>query len=65
MVDSVDKDNPILYTMKLHETVRVNNQGIYVIRVPGGWLYVYSGNSVQFVPFNNEFMLENKSTVPF
>lgn len=45
-----------LYSMKLHETIIINNGGVHIaiIRVPGGWVY-RSGTDMCFVPYNNEF----------
>ena len=44
--------------LELHETLRVSDD-IYVIRVPGGWIYViYSDMGIfsTFVPYNTEFL---------
>jgi len=43
----------MIYGMKLHKKVNVA-AGINALRVPGGWIYDYSGQPV-FVPFNDEF----------
>jgi hypothetical protein len=48
-----------LYTLELHESIE--EFGIIIIRVPGGWLYdawdMKTDEFKQgiFVPFNNEF----------
>ena len=46
------------YGMKLHEE-RAVAEGVYVLRVPGGWLYkIWSGGVKQvpvFVPHSREF----------
>jgi len=51
-----------IYKLKLHEIHSIENTPIYVIRVPGGWLYTVecpTGDTVQsFVPYNQEFMGE-------
>lgn len=52
--------------MKLHEVVDMENERINasVMRVPGGWLYIFTADWVAgvqgiqgttFVPYNNEF----------
>jgi hypothetical protein len=55
------RENKDLYNMRLHETGVVDND-CKILRVAGGWLYIYQfnnsvGNSVSsvFVPFNEEF----------
>jgi hypothetical protein len=50
----------LLYNMKLHTVLHFN--GFTVVRVPGGWIYIYGydNDCGVFVPFNNEFQkLEN------
>ncbi len=47
-----------LYTMRLHETIYdPKNESLKIIRVPGGWIYVYYHNVVTpvFVPYHSEF----------
>ena len=53
-----------LYKMKLNELMSIK-PNIEVLRVAGGWVYMYttinrSGTSIStvFVPFNNEFQNE-------
>ncbi|MDD5358298.1 MAG: hypothetical protein PHX80_04075 [Candidatus Nanoarchaeia archaeon] len=48
-----------IYKLKLNESVTLED-GWYVTRVPGGWIYkLYSSNCLAvFVPFNNEFQEE-------
>jgi len=48
-----------IYNMELNEIMEPESGGLweslmYIIRVPGGWIYNYIGQSV-FVPYNNEF----------
>ena len=43
----------ILYELQLHQSVD-SMQGFQILRVAGGWVYIFPENSV-FVPFNNEF----------
>jgi hypothetical protein len=38
-----------IYTMKLHEMLKVNNY-IDVMRVPGGWIYEFDSERYVFVP---------------
>lgn len=51
-----------IYKLELHEKVRFD-YGFEVMRVPGGWVYIFTGNfdgatrDSVFVPFNNEFMI--------
>ncbi len=40
--------------MKLHEFTKVKEANLYVLRVPGGWLYVDNHGSC-FVPLSKEF----------
>jgi len=54
-------ENEELYEMELHEEKQVT-LGLYVIRVPGGWIYRSEASnndnwtiSTTFIPFNNEF----------
>lgn len=51
-----------IYSLKLHETLWINNLQLSVIRVAGGWIYqdydIREDSPVgvgTFVPFNNEF----------
>ena len=59
-----------IYELELHRRTKVKN-GVYVTRVPGGWIYEigndvpnpnpnfkdwYVQYSLVFIPFNNEFM---------
>jgi len=46
---------PDIYNMELHEKLTWN--GLIIIRVPGGWIYIYENgkNIAVFVPFNSEF----------
>lgn len=54
-----------IYSLGYHEQLALNND-LYVLRVPGGWIYcdkVYQQNT--FVPYNDEFnnpFLMNKDT---
>lgn len=44
-----------LYSLELHQQVYINPE-INILRVPGGWIYIYKKyNTNTFVPFNNEF----------
>jgi hypothetical protein len=43
-----------IYKLKLHQET-FTDDGIYILRVPGGWIYGIGNNNV-FVPYNNEFM---------
>lgn len=55
-----------IYDLKLHEEVNLN-YGFKAMRVPGGWIYtIYEISNTgdknvtrTFVPFNNEFMIED------
>jgi len=48
-----------IYKMKLHDEIYPNtNAHIRIIRVAGGWIYIFFGESnltSTFVPYNNEF----------
>lgn len=48
-----------IYAMELHDEIEITPM-LDVIRVPGGWIYVFytaeDDLSHIFVPFNNEFM---------
>ena len=55
-------DTPI-YNLELHEAVSViidNTKQIDILRVPGGWIYNYKDGNDIFVPYNNEFIKEDK-----
>ncbi len=43
-----------LYSMKLHEYTKIKEANLYVLRVPGGWLYV-DNHGTCFVPLCKEF----------
>ena len=51
-----------IYTMKLHETLEIDN-GVVVLRVAGGWIYEYYEEQylykeikeMVFVPFSDEY----------
>jgi hypothetical protein len=55
-----DKSNIDLYNMDLHERIDLEDNLVWVLRVPGGWVYESVNPSTSalasvFVPFNNEF----------
>ena len=56
-----DKENNALYKMELHEQMGIRN-GLWVTRVPGGWIYEYGGiNNASapyavFVPYNDDLL---------
>jgi hypothetical protein len=57
-------EQPQIYNLKLHEICLASeNAGLYVIRVPGGWIYYFrwegEKKSAFFVPFHNEFQNAN------
>src|SRR5690554_5222964 len=56
-----------IYDLKLHEEYFFHNL-LFVLRVPGGWIYNHTDNnkvlSSTFVPFNNEFQKPIKFDVP-
>lgn len=45
-----------IYDLKLHETLKLQEQGFIVTRVPGGWIYdcFNSEPSLCFVPWSPE-----------
>jgi hypothetical protein len=49
---------PSLYRMQLHTRFNIS-EGLYVMRVPGGWMYVMNFNTTiktsTFVPLDYEF----------
>lgn len=48
-----------LFEMKMHETLYSSEYKI--LRVPGGWLYIFPDNGVEFVPLKFETgLLERK-----
>lgn len=52
-----------IYDMELHERIFIQSAGFYVVRVPGGWIYIaefaiHSREEIVFVPFNEEFKVE-------
>jgi len=64
MLETTKRENP-LYTMKLHESISLDDTNM-VLRVPGGWIYhngikapgrngQFLASAVVFVPFDNEF----------
>lgn len=50
-----------IYDLKLHEHTYIDSTGIWVVRVPGGWIYnlqisVDEGtDTTVFVPYSTEF----------
>ena len=58
-----------IYDMDLHSEI-VPHQGMSIIRVPGGWIYMtataqqggHCHVSQVFVPFHNEFMQDLNKT---
>jgi hypothetical protein len=42
-----------MYKLKLNQGTFVDD-GVYVLRVPGGWIYGIGNNNI-FVPYNEEF----------
>lgn len=55
---TIDNDQRIFH-LKLHEGLLLERVEIYVLRVPGGWLYTdtedSNNSSACFVPYNPEF----------
>jgi len=50
-----------IYTLELHEELQLPDSYLWVRRVAGGWLYMnYEDDKITstFVPFHNEFMVE-------
>jgi len=50
--------NKSIYDLKLHETLEISGEFIKVIKVVGGWLYIYwntEPNHIAFVPYHEEF----------
>ena len=69
--------NKALYNMKLHETIDIVSGSIEVMRVPGGWNYIYYRTdevgyrnwrkviyNICFVPYTNEFQIVDKTDKP-
>lgn len=56
MIEEISYDG--LYDMKFGDRARLNSFDVW--RIPGGWLFSIrekmAGNSLVFVPFDNEFM---------
>lgn len=48
-----------LYSMKLHDILTVS-EGLKIIRVPGGWMYIFEDGLPAFVPFSKEFQQKEK-----
>ena len=47
-----DKDN--IFSLKLHQTIKLTEINVSVIRVPGGWVYEKL-NKMIFIPYCDEF----------
>jgi hypothetical protein len=51
---------PDVYSMKLHAVVEIQTSDlnhthtVRVLRVPGGWLYLWPGHAPAFVPYRRE-----------
>ena len=43
-----------VHDLKLHESTRIQNgyDSVYVLRIPGGWLYHWNSHTSVFVPLN-------------
>lgn len=60
-----DTSEKTIYDLGLHEGIYFKNYQIYIMRVPGGWIYYYRKSLVQpledgvFIPFNDEFHDKN------
>ena len=39
-----------IFSMKLHEEIEMR-EGLLVIKVPGGWIYRFSGHAVSYAVF--------------
>ena len=50
-----------IYELKLNEDLMFESEQleVYVLRVPGGWVYII-GQTSAFVPFNNEFQKDSQ-----
>lgn len=49
-----------LYEMNLHDCIEPpSSYWKFVYRVPGGWVYEFGGKAMCFVPYNEEFKLNN------
>lgn len=56
-----ESDVKKLYSMSLHEAHQFSCSFGYlnVIRVQGGWIYVYMNNPPVFVPYSDEYKPNN------
>ena len=43
-----------IHDLKLNETIHIDN-GTFIIRVPGYWVYVFKNGSSQKIPYSTEF----------
>lgn len=55
-----------IYKLELHKIARFDSGQIQIVRVPGGWIYIFQGVgtgefSTCFVSFNNEFQDETNT----
>lgn len=49
------EENTDIYQMELHEQIKIR-VGLYITRVPGGWMYgAFLASFEIFVPYNDEF----------
>lgn len=44
-----------IYRLDLHEELTIK-EGVWIMRVAGGWLYFTLNRPAVFVPYDNEFM---------
>ena len=54
------KTEEMIYKLKLHEKIYLQDEALTITRVAGGWVYCFSAYSIDqmscvFVPLNNEF----------
>ena len=53
-----------IYELGLHEGVILHEISLFIMRVPGGWIYQPDGVQGCFVPYSEEFLPENLDTIP-
>lgn len=57
-----EEEEDLLYKMELHDAIKIDSD-LWVIRVPGGWIYKHTGfhsESIAFVPFSSEYQNQRK-----
>lgn len=53
-----------IYELGLHESIILHEISLFIMRVPGGWIYQPDDVQGCFVPYSEEFLARNTDRQP-